>query len=158
MTYTPHTRPTVELDPHAPDSLLEALVAHHAATSQLLSQHDRLVDLVERLSTPAQVETVVINDRNNGQYTVESRERYELPVLSIGLLNPTSINIYFSGVGTASATTRAFAAPPNALIILPISAQMIEIAANPTDLGVNTAVVFLFRYFTVQPAFIGKGA
>jgi hypothetical protein len=132
----------------------EQLVAQNAATHQLLSGHERLVDLIERMSRPAQMDCIVLTP---AQPTVESREKSGETVLSIGILNPNNINIYFSGTGTASAITRSPAAPPTSLIVLPIMAQMIEIAANPTDLGANTAICFLFRFFTVQPAFLGVG-
>lgn len=151
----PHTAAAASLYDASRD---EVLIALRAATQHTLTLNQQLLEYLAQLETPAQMETVVINDKNAGQYVVESRERFEQPVRSIGLLNPNNIPIYFSGIGSAAANMRSPSAPPNSLIVLPISAQMIEVGANPNDLGQNTAVCFLLRYFTVQQAFLGKGA
>lgn len=149
------TVPPASLYDASPNDVLTAL---RAATAAMHDSNSRLVAALEDIAQPAQMETVVLNPGNNGSYVYESRERFESPVMSIGLLNPNGITIYFSTVGSAAAGMRSPSAPPNSLIVLPISAQMIEVGANPTDLAANTAIVFLFRYFTVQPAFLGKGA
>lgn len=152
-----HTRGAPELPPQ--QIVWETLIAHAASAQQLREAHDRLMDRLAAMETPAQFDTVVLNSSDlPGVYTKELRERVQQPTLSLGVLNPNSINVYFSPTGTASPTARAFSVPPNAMLVLPISAQQVEVGCVPTDLGANTAVVFLWRYFTVQPAFLGKGA
>lgn len=155
MSTGPHTVPATSLYDASRD---EVLIALRAATAQTIDLNHQLLSYLAQLEQPAQMETVVINPQNNGSYVTESREKVEWAVRSIGLLNPNNIPIYFSGVGSAAAAMRSPSAPPNSLIVLPISATYIEVGANPTDLGANTAVCFLLRYFTVQPAFLGKGA
>lgn len=151
----PHTQGAISLYDASRD---EALIALRVVTARTLELNQQLLEYLAQLEQPAQMETVVINPNNNGAYIYESRERFEAPVRSIGILNPNAIPIYFSGIGSAAANMRSPSAPPNSLIVLPISAQMIEVGANPADLGSNTAVCFLLRFFTVQPAFLGKGA
>ena len=159
-----HTRPAAE----APSQQLmwETLVSHHAAAAQLRQAHDRLMKRLAMMETPARIYPVVVGLPNAAApaltQEVELREEVAEPTLSVGLLNPNAIPIYWSVTGTAQPSARAFSTPPNALLVLPISAQWVGVGASPTDLntiGVGIAVVcFLIRYFTVQPAFLGKGA
>jgi hypothetical protein len=159
-----HTRPAVE-EPST-QLIWETLVSHHAAAAQLREAHDRLMKRLAMMETPARVYPVVLGLPNAGApaltQEVEVREEVSEPTLSVGLLNPNAIPIYWSTTGTAQPSARAFSTPPNALLVLPISAQWVGVGASPTDLntvGVGVAVIsFLIRYFTVQPAFLGKGA
>lgn len=158
------TRPAVE-EPSA-QLIWETLISHHAAAAQLREAHDRLMKRLSMMETPARVYPVVVGLPNAAApaltQEVEVREEVSEPTLSVGLLNPNAIPIYWSTTGTAQPAARAFSTPPNALLVLPISAQWVGVGANPADLntlGVGIAVVsFLIRYFTVQPAFLGKGA
>lgn len=142
-------------DPAEPINWQEMWTAQRAALHHMQSAHDRLYELIGQLQQPAQVETVVLTPQ---QFVWESRERWEKPTQSIGILNPNAIAVYFSTVGSAAPNLRSPSAPPNSLIVLPIAGTVIEVAADPTALGASTAVCFLLRYFTVQPAFLGKGA
>jgi hypothetical protein len=132
----------------------EQLVARReAATSQLLTAHDRMIEFLDRVSTPAQAETIVITSVQN---PVESRERIQKPTLSIGVFNPNPVIVYFSGIGSATLNARAWSAPAQSFIVVPISAAMVELGCDPSDVTEDNAVVQLLRFFTVQPAFIGQ--
>jgi hypothetical protein len=156
-----HTTPATELDPNAPRNVLELLAAHRATSHQLLEAHAEMVSILHRLKQPAQMETIVLGLTGQTDQQIapvyESRERFENPTLSIGVFNPNPITVYFSGIGTASATTRSPSCPPNTMLVLPISASTIELACDVTDLTTlgENAVVFLLRFFTVQAAYLG---
>lgn len=155
-----HTRGAAELPPQ--QLVWETLIAHQAAAAQMQQAHDRLMDRLSAMEEPAQFETVVLNEliggTPSGTYTKELREKVQRPSLSIGILNPNSVTIFFSPIGSATAAARAYSVPPNCLLVLPMSVQWLEVGADPTVLLANAAVVFVWRYFTVQPAFLGKGA
>jgi hypothetical protein len=145
-----HTTPGPEYDPG--QVAWEQLVARReAATEQLLSAHDRMMDFLERANIPAQDETIVITPTMN---PVESRERVQKATLSLGVYNPNPIIVYFSGIGSASANARSWSAPAESFIVVPIAAGLVEFGCDPTDLGDNNAVVQFLRFFTVQPAFL----
>ena len=116
------------------------------------------------METPAQMTTVVLNSPSGpyqGSYVAELREQVAMPTLSVGVLNPiynpAGVNIYWSTTGSAKPGQYAFSCPAGCLMVLPVSAQVIEVGADPAVLLTNQAVVFVFRYYTVQPAFLGIG-
>jgi len=166
-----HTRPASE-EPTPADAnptFFHVLTEHRIAAAQMREAHARLMDRLAMMETPGQmfpVGTLGIPAPSSPLLTnpVELRENVQKPTLSVGLLNPNSINVYWStGGNTPSATGRAWATPPNALLVLPIAAQNIEIGCDPAALSGAYAAgvalpVFVIRFFTVQPAFLGKGA
>ena len=157
MSATDHTRARPGADLMPPTNW-EELIAQRAATQQLLDAHERMMAWLTAAETPAQVEAIAINDKNNGVYVFESRERFEMPTMSIGVLNPNSVAVFFSTIGSAAPNMRSYSCPPNCLIVLPIGAGQVELGCDPVVLGANTAVCFLLRFFTVQRAYLGKGA
>lgn len=138
----------------------EQLVAQRAATQQLLDAHERMIDRLEALETPPMVEAIVIAPLSAAlpANPVESREKVARPTMSIGIYNPNNIIVYFSGIGSANANARAWSAPPNSLLVVPISAGVIELGCDPVALATlnQNVIVQLLRFYTVQPAFLGQ--
>lgn len=149
----PHNASRPQPQPSTDQVVWEQLVAQRAATAQLLSAHARLMDHLERADTPAQDETIVITPTAN---PVESRERVQKQTLSLGVYNPNPVIVYFSGIGSAAPAMRSWSAPPDSMIVVPISAGMVEFGCDPAELGGDTAVVQFLRFFTVQPAFLAQ--
>ncbi|MCW2986726.1 MAG: hypothetical protein JWR63_4296 [Conexibacter sp.] len=75
---------------------------------------------------------------------------------SLAVLNPNALTIYW-GIGGASPQPgqRAIAQPPKSLMVLPVRAQDFQVGASATDLAAGDAVVFLWRYETLERAFLG---
>jgi hypothetical protein len=79
--------------------------------------------------------------------------------LSIGVLNPTAVDIYW-GIGGARPQPgqRAIAQPGKSLMVLPLRASDFSIGADPADLAAGDVPVFLLRFSTVQACFLGSVA
>lgn len=154
-TAVPHQATQPQAQPSTDQIVWEQLVAQRAATAQLVAAHDRLMSRLEQLETPAQSFDVVIDAAHN---PVELRELVEPATLSIGVYNPNPLIVYFSTVGSAAPNMRSWSAPPNSLVIVPIGAGVVEFGADPALIGGTTIVAKFLRFFTVQPAFLGKGA
>lgn len=139
--------------PMSPPSNWEELFAQQATVNRaLIDRHAELVDVIKDLRQPADMELVVINDSNNGNYRWESRGEATTPSRSIGILNPGSVPIFVGLGGLASnlASARAPSCPPESVLVLPVMATFVELGADPTVLGTDTAIAFLFRFHTVQ--------
>jgi hypothetical protein len=75
---------------------------------------------------------------------------------SIALLNPTAITV-FIGIGGARAAAGqdSPSCPPRSMIVLPVAALDVEVGVAAADVAAADAVVYLFRFDSVQPAFLG---
>ena len=78
---------------------------------------------------------------------------------SVGVYNPTSARIYL-GIGgqSANAAGGSPSCPPQALLVLPVTVDMIEIGVDAADVAAGDAVVTLLFFPSVQPAFLGRSA
>lgn len=127
----------------------EALLQTSADIQNLAHE---LIAHQRRSLAPAAVETIVLTV-SEPVWSSDVGEGME--ALSIGLLNPNSIEVYLGiGGNSASARGRSPSAPPKSLLVLPIDVRDLEVGANVADLT-SDAVVFLLRFPTVQPAFLG---
>jgi hypothetical protein len=129
---------------------LEAIAHTREAAIAARQATDRLLEIAELQQTPPELRTIVINPGNNGQYVTLDKSRFEAK--SIGIVNPTGVVIYL-GVGGVTATpgSRAISIPAQSVRVLPVAVRDLELGADPTQLLASTAIVFLFRYLTVQP-------
>jgi len=111
---------------------------------------DKLLSIADRQDTPPELRAIVINPGNNGQYVVQDKSRWEAK--SIAVLNPTAFPVYL-GIGgvQATSTSRAPAVPPTSVLTLPVRVYDLELGCDPTVLLANSAVIYLFRYTSVQP-------
>lgn len=110
-----------------------------------------LKDLAGELHEPAQPVHVSLT-KATPRKTVRE---HGMTTASIGILNPTAVVILIGiGGAVASSQARAISVPPQSLLVLPVSAGDVEIATE-AELGEDTAVVHVFRYRTVQSAFLG---
>lgn len=136
---------------------LEALAHTRELTIQTQGAIGRLLEIARLGQTTPELRTITINPGNVGSYTTVDQSRFEAK--SIGILNPTGIAI-FVGIGGISATptSRAPSVPPASLMVLPVLTRNLELGADPAILLASTAVVYVLRYVTVQPAFVGAMA
>lgn len=148
--YGPRPTPPAPVDPNeaamAALSSAQEHAAHTRTAVEHLERHYRALGACARLSTHALTATQpVVRD--------EVREAAK----SIGILNPNPLPV-FIGVagGSATAAARAPSAPPSSVLVLPIDVMDLEIGADPALLAAGDAVVFLFRFSTVQPLFLGR--
>lgn len=138
-------------NPPSADVMWEAMLGHQAATRQLVARHQDLLELLQRIETPATFEPIQLTAVNN---PIESGAHTER-TLSIGLYNPQNVGpVQFSVQGSASAAD-AFVLAAGKLIVLPISAGIVEIGTNVALGAGQSLYCFLLRYKTVQPAFLG---
>lgn len=147
--------PQVETVP-APQTVAEAIASLHQSSYRLMTASEKLLMLAERGQQAPEMHTVIINPANNGQYQVMDRSPWAAK--SIGILNPGSAPV-FVGVGGISArtTSRAPSCPGGAAMVLPLEAENIELGCDPATLGANTAIVYVFRYVTLQTLSLTAG-
>lgn len=133
---------------------LEALAHTREAAIFMRQATDKLLDIAQLGQQPPEMRTIVINPGNNGRYTTLDQSPWQAK--SIGVYNPGSAAVYL-GIGGVSATptSRAISCPGQAAVVLPVLAADLELGCDPTVLGNATAVVYLFRYLTVQPLMLG---
>lgn len=133
--------------------LWQSIVAGQALHRELLEAHHKMLSLITAMETPAQCIPVAFT---NVQPVVEDRERWEWATRSIGLLNPAGAagTVQFSGIGSATAAD-ALIVPVGKLLVVPISAQTIELATMAALGAGQSHYCFLFRFFTVQAAYLG---
>lgn len=142
----------VEVPP--PQTVAEAIASLHHTSASLYAVVAKLEALAERQQINPEMRMVVINDANNGRYVSIDRARWTAK--SIGVINPGAAPV-FVGVGGVSARpgSRAFPVPGAGAVVLPVEAGDLELGCDPAVLGAATAVVYLFRYPTVQAPTFG---
>lgn len=134
---------------------LEAIAHTREAAIAARQATDMLLEIARLQQTPPEMLTIVINPGNNGQYVTLDQSRWQAK--SIGIVNPNAAAVYL-GVGgvTASPTSRAISCSPQGFLVLPIATRNLELGCDPAVLLAGTAVVYLFRFLTVQPMKAGK--
>jgi hypothetical protein len=123
----------------------------HDELTELRRMLGKLCELAAPLTEPAQPTFITLTAQTPRKRAYERG----LTTASFGVLNTTGVTVLV-GIGGEPATTqaRAIAVPPESLLVLPVAVGEVEIATEAA-LGEDTAVVHLFRYRTVQPAFLG---
>ena len=112
---------------------------------------DYLCELVEPLTEPAQLTTVVLSRA----VPVLMADERSVKTASLGVINPGDFTILLGiGGGRASIAAQAIQVPPQSLVVLPLAAGDVEVGTEDSLAG-GDAVVHLLRYSTVQPAFLG---
>lgn len=76
---------------------------------------------------------------------------------SFTVVNPYDFNIRLGFGGISSTNLAAYTVPPKSTVTLPISAEDLEVGADPTDLT-GDAYVFVFLYDAPQPFFFAGWA
>jgi hypothetical protein len=118
-------------------------------TRQAVSELLRV--LKRQLQTPAQLREVSLS-----QTTPKARDEAGDTALSIGIYNPSPVTIYSTiNGGAAEAGRDSLSFPPNSLVVLPLAVQDLELGADPTALAAGSITVYVLRYDSVQPAFLG---
>lgn len=122
-----------------------------AVMTECIARLERLAALEEQAP---EMHTVTINNGNDGNYIRTHRRPFASK--SIGFLNPGSAAV-FVGIGGVSArpTSRAPQVPGGGALVLPVEVgDVIELGCDPTVLGTDTKVVYVFHYVTVQPLMV----
>ncbi|HET7120310.1 MAG TPA: hypothetical protein VFI17_03540 [Solirubrobacterales bacterium] len=85
------------------------------------------------------------------------RSEHPPAALSIGIVNPVELSIYVGLSGERAApNSRAFVVPPKSAMVVPVAVDKFELGVDPTVLGEESATIFLLRFDTVQPFFLGS--
>ncbi len=139
----------------ARDAALERL----SEAPELLREMHQLIDRVRSIAQasiePARMVPVRLGAIANGGKSVQKHDNSDASA-SIALYNPSTVVVYIGvGGGAARPGNNALSVPPGSLAVFPISAGELEVGAAEADLAAGDAVVFLFRFKTVQPAFFG---
>ena len=128
----------------------DAALATNEAVAQLQGHYDRL-------ARPADLQTVIIDPAAGSADTAYGRA----PTLpdyspSFGVLNPNDVPVLLGiGGNTPRTGARVPSVPPEGLLVLPLAVGELDLGIDAASLGASTAVVYVFRYHTVQPAFLG---
>lgn len=138
--YDPHEIPLT-------DQAIEAISQTRHAAMHTHEAVERLLEYVERVDEPARLDTVILTG-TRPIFRDDSREVSR----SVGLINPTDLTIFigFAG-GSATPQGRAVPVPPNSAMVIPVSAEDLEIGADQAALTAGgDAVLFLLRFAAVQ--------
>jgi hypothetical protein len=144
----------------ADEATLEMLGHMQARLEDLRELHDLLA---AGAAEPASLSTVTLSV---SAPVKELLAQTQAETLSIGVLNPTSVNVFLGlGGGSATAAAEAVSVPPVSLLVLPVPVAQVEIGVDAAALqaagggdATTTATVFVLRFPSVQPAFLGKGS
>lgn len=148
----PHFPQDVPPPMHPTDQALRAMSDAREAALFTRSATERIEELLNRQDTPAAMSTHTLT----AQSPVDV-DRARHPSRSIGLLNPTTITVYLGAGGTSAQPGRkALSVPPASTLVLPLEIMDLEIGAAAADLAAGDAVVFLFRYESVQPLALAR--
>lgn len=132
-------------------TIADAIAHIHHHTNRMSQIITRLEALLGAGLESAVMRTLAINDLNDGVYTVADRAP-DWTAQSFGLINSSAIAPVFVGLGSSpSAGGRAIWVPAGGALVLPVRVRDVELGCDPAVLLANTAVVFTFRYRTVQP-------
>ena len=133
-----------------PSTVAEAIASLHHSSFRMMGAAEKLLELAEQREETPQLRTIVINPGNNGQY--QTLDQCGWAAKSIGILNPGSTPV-FVGIGGVSATpsARAPSCPGNSALVLPVEASDLSFGCDPAVLLAQTAVIYVFRYVTLQP-------
>ena len=134
--------------PDAQQQVLDKLGDQH---SQLKAIAETLDTLVEAATTPASLHPLTLTPARP-ETTHDSKDFSA----AVGLINPLP-NRVFLGLGGARgrAGAGALEVPAARMIVLPVSAADIEVGAEPGELPDGDSRLFLLRFKTAQPAFVG---
>ena len=134
----------------APTTLGQAIASMHRSSMNMEEAARRLQRIAELHFQCPEMRIVTINPQNNGQYQVSDPSGWAAK--SIGVLNPGKAPV-FIGVGGVSARPNSGApsCPGTGAVTLPVEAADLEFGCDPAVLGSGTAVIYVFRYVTVQP-------
>jgi hypothetical protein len=144
------------------ETFVELLGHTQSTMADVRRLHERHAELLERCLQPARMSAHTLTP---GDPTDLDQGSMEEPSLSLGVLNPNGCTVYLglSG-GTASLAAEGVPVGPNQFLVLPVAVAQLEIGADPADLAAlgattatQTALVFVFRFRQVQPAFLGVG-
>ncbi len=131
----------------------------HLAHTQTAAEHARdastgLLELVRTQEQAPSVERILFTLAGAGKTYHEDGPRVEEPTRSVGIINLSSIPVYFGlDGGSPNQAAGAFPIGPGATIVLPITAVQIELGVDPNQLAGapnQQALVFLIRFPSVQ--------
>lgn len=143
------TAPQITVVPE-PKTIADAVKSMHDVALQMAATMSRLEHLAALERQTPEFRTIQINPGNNGAYQVVDTAAWTAK--SVGILNPGAAPV-FVGVGGTSArpNSNAPSCPGASSLILPVEAEDVELGCDPAVLLTQTAVVYLFRFVTVQP-------
>jgi hypothetical protein len=141
----------------APKTVSEAIASLHHSSQRLLEVVSKMERIALLQQETPEMRTVIINPGGTtaGPYTTIDKAAW--PAKSIGVINPGAAPV-FIGIGGVSArpTSRAPSVPGGSAMVLPVTARDLELGCDPAVLLASTAVVYLFRYVSVQTPMLGS--
>lgn len=134
----------------APKTIAEAVNQMHQTGLHMDRVISRLEQLFQLQEQTPEFRAIQIPSPVNGSYTVTDQSPWIAK--SIGILNPSSAAVYL-GIGGSSPNLQALApsCPASSSLVLPVEVQNLQLACEEADLGGDTAIIFLFRFVTVEP-------
>jgi hypothetical protein len=129
----------------------EVIVTSQQLVKETRAAVNELLQLAKRQQRPAQLREVSLS-----QQTPKQRDEAGDTALSIGIYNPSPVTVYSSINGGAAEPGRdSLSFPPTSLTVLPLPVQDLELGADPAALAAGSVTVYVLRFDTVQPAFVG---
>ena len=136
-------QPKQPLVPSAPAAGEPAVLDRLCKIEQLLTE---MKNVQAAANTPARLRTITFSPTE-----LVTRDEVGPKALSVGVINPTSVRIYLGlGGEKAGPNNHAFAVPAQSGMVIPVAVDQVEIGADPTDLGEDTATIFWLRFAAVQ--------
>jgi hypothetical protein len=139
-------------------TVLEALGAVQGVAEEHYRVSCELHELLGRQLAPARPKTIRLTNSEQAK-TDDSKDRSR----SIGVYNPTGHTVWLAlEGGRPTKLGEGWRVPANALLVVPVSAEDVSIGADvvddPNSFADGDLVVFLLRFPSPQPAFLGKAA
>jgi hypothetical protein len=135
-----------------PPAAITALERLEHTSDAVLAAIAELSDYLTGVTRPAERRTVRFIA---GQTRVWDQDARVAP--SVGFYNPNAFSVFaaLGGEIPDGTMTGAFEVTGNSFIVVPVGVQDLELGVRAADLGGNSALVHVFRFWTVQPAFFG---
>ena len=136
-------------------TIADAIAHIHAHAGRMADVVDRLEQLLGGGPEPADMRRQIINPGNNGVYTVTERSQGWVAA-SYAVLNLSTDAAVYLGIGGtdpldgSNPYCPAATASVPGLIVLPVRVNDIVLGCQGAALAANSAVVFTFRFRTVQ--------
>lgn len=143
-------------DKNALQVALAGLAGTQEAATQTLAAVGALRELYNAQTIPPARQLVELTVAR----PVKRVEEREL-AFSLGIYNPNLAIVLLGVPAGAKPGQRAIAIPPKSLVVLPLVAEDFELGLDTTDANTNATAaagaiaIEVFRYRSVQPAFLG---
>jgi hypothetical protein len=124
--------------------------------SQIRHDLDLLLQWERDRQTPPVLRPITFNGASSPPI-YEHRDTFGGTSLSVGIANPSAVQIYLGLTGgKAGPNQHAFVVPAKSVMVIPAKVDDVRLGVDPAELLATEAFAFLMRFQTVQALFLAK--